>query len=253
MTMSESSPSNSDDNARQSSTFGTTQWTQVLASRGDSSESKAALCDLCEAYYSPAYSFVRNRIGNDQEARDLTHDFIASLLAGNPFRNLDRRQTRFRSYLLGTLKHFLTDAIRAKRRIKRGGGLGDEPLADEHPPESGIGVSVSQKAPEDVIYDKQWALIVMNRALERLEEEFVKSEKQSLFDILKPWLVGETEGLSQKSAAEQLETNEGAVKVAIHRMRKKFRQILKNEIAKTLDIEADVKQELNYLVEVLSQ
>jgi RNA polymerase sigma-70 factor (ECF subfamily) len=120
-------------------------------------------------------------------------------------------------------------------------------------PESGIGVSVSQKAPEDVIYDKQWALIVMNRALERLEEEFVKSEKQSLFDILKPWLVGETEGLSQKSAAEQLETNEGAVKVAIHRMRKKFRQILKNEIAKTLDIEADVKQELNYLVEVLSQ
>ena len=249
----DSSASSFDDRVHRSSSFATTRWTQVLASSGESSESKAALSDLCDAYYAPIYAFVRNRVGNEQESRDLTHDFFALLLAGNPFRNLVRGSSRFRSYLLGALKHFLIDEIRAKQRLKRGGGVRGEALADEHPSGSGIGVSVPEDATEDMVYDKQWAITLMNRALKTLEGEFAKSDKQPLFDILKPWLVGEADGLSQKSAAEQLNANQGAVKVAIHRLRKRFRQILKNEITQTLDVDADVKDELDYLVAVLSR
>lgn len=251
--MIESTSSNPSPVGRKSSAFVTTHWTKVLESSGESNDAKAALSDLCEAYYGPVHSFVKNWAVNEQEARDLTHDFFASLLEGRPFKQLDRERCRFRSYLLGALKHFLQNTGRAKKRKKRGGDWVGEALSEDHPSKSGLGVALSEQAPEDVVYDKGWAATLMNRALHELEDDYLRAEKKTIFDSLKPWLGGESEELSQKEVARQLGMNEGAIKVAVHRLRKRFRVLIKLEVAQTLDSDEDVKGELNYLVEVLSR
>ncbi len=231
--------------------FVTTQWTRVLEARGDSPEAKAALSDLCAAYYAPVFAFVRRNAPDEDTARDLTQEFFARLLARHGIPTVDPQRGRFRSYLLGAVKHFLADMRDHAHRLKRGGG---QPLESIEP---GTDTSPGLQLPDpnapgpDREFDRKWALTLLDRALAVLAEEHKTAGKSDQFEIFKPWLTGDTENISQADAARQLDLNEGAVKVAIHRLRRRFREVIKAEIARTVSDRAQVEEELRDLLEAL--
>ena len=235
--------------------FVTTHWTRVLEARGDSPEAQAALGDLCAAYYAPVLAFLR-RSGRDEDAaRDLAQEFFARLLTRRGLDTVEPGRGRFRSFLLGAVKHFLADQHDRASAAKRGGG--HEPIPLDARPANDTTVTLqipdSSATVPDTFFDRQWALTILDRALAALATEHAVAGKADHFEALKPWLTGDTEKLSQADAARRLELNEGAVKVAIHRLRKRFRELVKAEIAQTVGAGADVQTELSYLLEVLSR
>jgi RNA polymerase sigma factor (sigma-70 family) len=242
--------------------FVTTQWTRVLEARGDSPEAQVALGELCTAYYAPVLAFLRRSGRDDDAARDLTQEFFARLLARRGLDTVERGRGRFRSFLLGAVKHFLADQHDRASAAKRGGGQTPLPF-DAHgsgDTTAGGGLkSAFLQVPDpaapvpDAFFDRQWALTILDRALRALGAEHQAAGKSAQFETLKPWLTGDTEQLSQAEAARRLDLNEGALKVAIHRLRKRFRELVKAEIAQTVGTGADVQVELNYLLEVLSR
>src|SRR5262245_33130045 len=216
--------------------FAATRWTLVLRARGESVEARTALSELCEAYYQPVLQFLR-RDGRDEDAaRELAQEFFARVLARGGFDEADPERGRFRSYLLGALKHFLADQRKYEHRLKRGGGAMVESLdaitADEEPASLQV-ADPSLPAPE-ASFDREWALAVMARSLSQLQREFAAAAKTDQFEALKPWLMGEAPSLSQADVARRLGLSEGAVKVAIHRLRKRFRDTVCAEISQTL-------------------
>lgn len=242
--------------------FHTTRWTFVLAARGDSETAKAALSDLCEAYYEPVYAFIRatERTGSvrTDSARDLTHTFFASMLEKDSLGSLSRDRGKFRSYLLGAVKNFLKDQHKKQSAEKRGSGKADVSFDADSDENSGPGtVAAVRKAkssgpPNDKFFDRKWALAVLGRALENLKES---TDSHEQFDILLPWLNGDNpSGITQAEAANTLGISEGAVKVAIHRLRKKMRILVKSEIAQTLATtdKSEISSELDYLISALS-
>jgi RNA polymerase sigma factor (sigma-70 family) len=243
------------DTTRAPAAFVTTHWTRVLEARGDSPDAQAALGELCTAYYAPVLAFLRRSGRDDDAARDLTQEFFARLLARRGLDTVERGRGRFRSFLLGAVKHFLADQHDRASAAKRGGGQESVPF-DAH---SEGDTTVSLQIPDatatvpDAFFDRQWALTILDRALRALAAEHHAAGKSTQFETLKPWLTGDTEQLSQAEAARRLDLNEGAVKVAIHRLRKRFRELVKAEIAQTVGTGADVQGELNYLLEVLSR
>ena len=234
-----------------SGAFLTTHWTRVLEARGDSPEAKAALSDLCAAYYAPVFAFVRGNVPDEDSARDLTQEFFTRLLARQGLDTVDPQRGRFRSFLLGAAKHFLADARRHDHRLKRGGG---QPLESIESLEPGTDTSpgpqlADPNAPSpEREFDRKWAMTLLERALAALAEEHKAGGKTGQFEVLKPWLTGDTENISQADASRQLGLNEGAVKVAIHRLRRRFRDVIKNEIARTVSDRAQVDEELRYLL-----
>ena len=234
--------------------FAPTRWTLVLRARGDTPEARAALSELCEAYYEPVFRFLRREGREEEAARELAHEFFARILERGEFGALDQARGRFRSYLLGAVKHFLADRRKHEGRAKRGGGWApeslDAPTSDGAPP---LEVTDAGATTPDAWFDRAWALAVMDRALNVVEMEFKSAGKAAQFECLQPWLAGEAETLSQADAARQLGLNEGAVKVAVHRLRKRFREQIRTEIAHTLAEGDDVDIELRYLIEALAQ
>lgn len=234
------------------SPFSPTRWTLVLRARGDSAEAKAALGELCDAYYPPVLRFLRREGRDEDAARELAQEFFARVLGGGGFGSADPERGRFRSYLLGALKHFLGDQRDRERREKRGGGVAPEPLEASTDTSPGLDVADPAALPPDAWFDREWALAVMDRALTALAAEFTKADKAAHFEALKPWLVGESPSLSQAEAAARLGLSEGAVKVAVHRMRRRFRELVKADIAQTLPRPEDVNDELRYLIAALA-
>jgi RNA polymerase sigma-70 factor (ECF subfamily) len=224
-----------------------------MRARGDSPESRAALGDLCEAYWNPVYQFLRGEGRDEDASRELTQAFFARLLARGGIGQVDREKGRFRSYLLGALKHFLLESRRNEGRLKRGGGAGIESL-DEGGTETSPGIQIADPAgaPSTRRFDREWAYTVVERSLQAVQTRFDQAGKADQFAVLKPWLTGETEDLSQADAARALGLSTGAVKVAIHRLRRDFRNAVEAEIAQTLPCHDDLADELRYLVEVLS-
>ena len=240
--------------AASSPAFAPTRWTLILRARGGTPEARLALGELCEGYYQPVLRFLQ-REGRDEDAsRELTQEFFARILGDRGFDQADPERGRFRSYLLGALKHFLADQRKHEQRLKRGGGAVAESL-DASPTDDDVSslhvADTSTPAPES-FFDREWALAVMARALEALEKEFTTAGKPEQFDALKPWLIGEAPSMSQADAARQLGLNEGAVKVVIHRLRKRFRDAVRTEIAQTLRDPSLVDEELRHLIEALS-
>ena len=231
--------------------FVTTQWTRVLEARGDSPEAKAVLSDLCAAYYAPAFAFIRRNAPDEDSARDLTQEFFARLLARHGVDSVDPARGRFRSFLLGAVKHFLANAHDHAHRLKRGAGQPIESLDPGTDTSPGLQLADPKAPSPDREFDRKWALTLLARALAVLAEEHKTAGKAGQFEALKPWLTGDTEDMSQADAARQLGLNEGAVKVAIHRLRRRFREVIKNEIAQTLSDPARVDLELHYLLEAL--
>ena len=231
--------------------FATTQWTQVLEARGDSPEAKAALSDLCAAYYAPVLAFVRRDAPNEDSARDLTQEFFASLLARQGIATVDPQRGRFRSFLLGAVKHFLADTREHAHRLKRGAGQPLESIEAGTDTSPGLQLPDPKAASPDREFDRKWALTLLDRALAALAKEHVASGKADHFEALKPWLSGDTENISQAEAGARLGLNEGAVKVAIHRLRRRFREVIKEEIGQTVSDRAQVDLELHCLLEAL--
>jgi RNA polymerase sigma-70 factor (ECF subfamily) len=230
--------------------FVTTHWTRVLEAQGDSQDARAALSDLCAAYYAPVFAFVRRNSADENAARDLTQEFFARVLGGRALRP-DPDRGRFRSYLLAAVKNFLSDMRDRERAAKRGGGERPVPLETGTSP--GMRVADVSVLSPDREFDRKWALTILDRALGVLAAEQAVAEHAGQFEILKPWLMGDSEGLSQASAAQQLGCSESAVKVAIHRLRKRFRELVKAEIRQTMNDPTQVGDELACLIAALGQ
>lgn len=232
--------------------FFTTRWTLVSRARGETPEARAALGDLCEAYWNPVFRFLRREGRGEDESRELTQEFFAKLLAGAGIGEADPAKGRFRSYLLGSLKHFLANQRRDATREKRGGGAVIESI-DSGGSETSPGLQVADpgSGADDAWFDRHWALAVMERGLDRVAGSFRQAGKDEQFKVLKPWLMGDPEGLSQADAAGQLGMTRAAVKVAVHRLRQKFGEAIRSEIAETVETEEEIAGELRYLIEVL--
>ena len=236
------------------SDFSVTRWTLVARARGDTPEARAALSELCGAYYPAVLSFLRKEGRGQDDARELAQDFFARILGGRGFAGADETRGRFRSYLLGALKHFLADARQKALRQKRGGGIAPESLnavsenADGEIGEPQI-ADASMVAP-DAAFDHEWALEVMGRALAALEDEMSAKGKKDQFDRLKPWLAGDA-CTSQAETARALHMTESAVKVTVHRLRKRFGELVRAEITQTLRDPAQADEELAHLIAAL--
>jgi len=239
--------------APRTSPFAPTRWTLVLRARGESVEGQAALSELCDAYYQPVLRFLRREGRDEDAARELTHDFFARVLAGGAFDGADPERGRFRSYLLGALRHFLADQRDHALRLKRGSGIAPDSLDAPVGTDTSPGFQVADPAATagDAGFDREWALTVMDRSLSALQKEFGDTGKLEEFETLKPWLMGDAATGSQADAARRFGLSEGAVKVMIHRLRKRFRAVVRAEIAQTLRDPALVEEELHHLIEAL--
>jgi RNA polymerase sigma-70 factor (ECF subfamily) len=233
--------------------FVPTRWTLVLRAQGATAESRAALSDLCASYYEPVRRFLQREGRDEDAARELAQEFFAGVLARGGLGVADPGKGLFRTYLLGAVKHFLLDQRKHAARAKRGAGAVPESLdaVGEDGEEPTLQVADTTDGMGDAWFDRDWALTLMARALDRLSAEFSAEGKAVLYEALEPWLVGDVGGATQLDVGQRLGMSESAVKVAVHRLRKRFREILKAEIAQTLPEGGDPAAELGYLAEVL--
>lgn len=230
--------------------FVTTRWTQVLAAQGNSPQAQQALSDLCAAYYAPVIAFLR-RDGRDEDAaRELAHAFFARVLKQQSLGGADPQRGRFRSYLLGALKHFLANRRVQDASEKRGGQVIHETLACDTDMPAG---AASSAAAAEKSFDREWALSVLSRALAALRQRASEDDTLREFEILKPWLTGENATRSQAEAARELGMSDGAVRVAIHRLRRSFRERVNAEILQTVQDPAEVAAEIRYLIDSVAE
>jgi RNA polymerase sigma-70 factor (ECF subfamily) len=232
--------------------FHTTRWTQVLVAQGDSTRAGTALSDLCAAYYAPVHSYIARTVHDLGDARDLTQELFSRLLAGGVIGGAEREKGRFRAYLLGAVKHFLSDARDRHRAAKRGAQHEHVSISSATDTSPALELPTKYAHPPDVWFDRQWGMAVLDLALQSLAVEHERQGKLDQFQVLKPWLTGDNAAISQANAADRLGQTEGAVKVAIHRLRKRFRDLVKAEIAETVSTEQEAREELRYLIEVVS-
>jgi RNA polymerase sigma-70 factor (ECF subfamily) len=204
---------------------------------------------LCRAYYEPVVAFLRCELRDADAARELTHEFFAEVLAGGAI-HAEQERGRFRSYLLGAVKHFLSHQREAARRLKRGGGVENVSLHDTDAGEARSVADASVLSP-DAAFDRQWALTVLARALETLRQECIADGRAEFFEQVKPWLTGEAAHGDQTALAASCGTNANALKVAVHRLKRRFRELLKIEIAGTLDDSGQVETEMRALFAAL--
>jgi RNA polymerase sigma-70 factor (ECF subfamily) len=235
--------------------FAQTRWTLVLRARGESADSRSALSELCEAYYAPVLAFIRREGRDEDAARELTQEFFSRLLGKPGLGGVEPGRGRFRSYLLGAVKHFLGHEHQRVNAAKRGDGRSPVSIEAGTDTETTAELQIPDPAGvvPDTFFDRHWAVTVVDRAVAALAGEAEAEGKSELFTALKPWLLGEVPSLSQADAARQLGVNEGAVRVAVHRLRRRFRELVKAEVAQTLNDPSQVQEELRYLVEVLAQ
>lgn len=231
----------------------TTQWSQVLAARdGTGIEARRALEGLCQIYWQPLYSFIRHLGSDPDEASDLTQAYFAELLEKDFLAGVDADRGKFRSFLYTSARHFLYHQRDKSKALKRGGGTVTLSL-DMKSAEQGY--SIQPKAdmtPEDV-FEYRWAMTVITRAVRRLEEESRISGSSSQFDQLKAYLTGDEPQVPYQQVAATLEMSEGAVKVAVHRLRKRFGQCLRAELAETVLDVHEVDAELRRMLAILSR
>ena len=232
--------------------FATTHWSLVGAAQpGEQSQTRAreALEELCRAYWYPLYAFVRSRGYSATDAQDLTQAFFARIIETDGLASADRERGRFRSYLLGAMKHFLANEWHRAKTQKRGGQVRFIEW-DTLDPEARYAGALKQSDNPEHIFDREWALETIAGALKTLRNEMKKAGKGKQFDTLKGSLTGEEESPREQIAA-QLGLSEGAVKVAIHRLRRRYGVLLRAAIAETVSNESDLNDEMRYLIAVL--
>jgi len=224
-------------------TFHTTHWSVVLAAKGNDTQARAALSELCTSYREPILRYIERTIRTDaphryggRNAEDLTHDFLARLLEGKLFAHFQRREGRFRAYLLGAVRHFVSN-VRQRESAGKRVGDGSPQAAD-----SSRGRGYSEI--DDAQFDRDWAQTTIHRAIALLGSA---RETQTLL----PWLTLEMTAEDRARLAAELGKSESAIKVALHRLRKKFRQCVREQIAHTVASETEIDAELDYLIRAL--
>lgn len=226
-----------------SSSFTDTRWSLVERSRGEGETARVALSELCAAYYAPVHRFVLSWCRDEERAKDFTQDFFARVLAEQSLGEAKAERGRFRSYLLGAVKHFLCASAESARTQKRGGAATHEALDVE--------LSDARTLPPDALFDQQWALALLDTTLARVQSEMETEGKGTVFAVLKPWLAGQADHGQTASAAKSLGVTETAVRVLLHRLRVRFRETLRAEMAQTLGDGADVEAEMQHLFAAL--
>ena len=230
--------------------FTTTQWSVVLAAQGPTPAAQAALDKICRTYWRPIYGFVRRQGVEPEEAKDLTQGFFALLLERRDLNAVRQEKGRLRSYLLTSLKHFLTNERNRAMAIKRGQGQQLIPLEDLHEREL-AGFEPAETLAADQIYERRWAHSVLDQVLGRLGDEHRAAGSTQLFDQLQKSLTDEPDCLSPAETADEFGMTESAVRQASYRLRKRYRQLLREEIAHTVMAPGDIDDELRYLIAVL--
>jgi RNA polymerase sigma-70 factor (ECF subfamily) len=231
--------------------FLTTRWSMVVrAGDAGSPEAARALESLCQAYWYPLFAYVRRTGRAVADAEDLTQAFFEKLLEKGWLADADRERGRFRSFLLGSLKHFLANEWDKSHAVKRGGRHRIIPL-DAETAERRLTMEPADTSPPDKAFDRRWALALLEVVLVRLRDEFAGAGKLDLFERLKGTLESGRD-VSYPQLAGELGMSEGALRVAAHRMRRRYRELLRNEIAQTVAAGEDVDDELRYLIGALS-
>jgi len=232
--------------------FATTHWSVVLtAGRRDTTRARDALESLCRVYWLPIYAFVRRQGHTTHDAQDLTQAFFARLLEKNSFADADRNRGRFRTFLLAALKHFLANEWDKAHAKKRGGWRVVIPL-DASSAETAGGLEPADNSTPEKIFERRWALAVLTQVLRRLRAEHVRDGKEALFEQLKPTLTEASHDVRYAEIAARLGTSEGAVKTAVHRLRRRYRELLRSEIAGTVGDPGEIEDEIRNLFAALA-
>lgn len=233
------------------SRFQTTHWSVVVRAGGAAApESREALAHLCELYWRPVYAYIRRRVPSGDDARDLTQAFFTLFLEKRYVRDADQTRGRFRAFLLGSVQHFLSNDRDRAHALKRGGWTTFVPLEIEtvegwlrHEPATHV-------TPERV-FEHGWARAVVGRVLDRLAAELDNTGRAEMFGLLRPYLACEEAGAPYSELARALDSSPGAIRVAVHRLRRRFRALLVDEVGRTVADAADIEAEVRYLVEAL--
>ncbi len=248
-------PPSSVPNAR-SPRFATTRWSMVLQAKDQpSTDANEALSDLCRAYWYPLYALIRRRSRDVHEAQDLTQGFFARLLEKDFLGNVDPARGRFRAFLLAAVKHFLANEWDRDNAQKRGGGCLvvslDARSFDWNSGESRFLMEPRHELTPERLFERQWALALLDRVLSRLRDEYVEAGKTTLIETLQPFLSLDRGEANYAQAAELLGMTEATLRVAAHRLRKRYRELLRDEISQTVTNADEVEDELRYLFSVL--
>ena len=238
--------------ASQGTWFTTTHWSLILHAQDTSSPlAAAALERLCRAYWYPLYVFVRRQGEDEESAKDLTQGFFARLLEKRCLAQVQREKGKFRSFLLAALKHFLSDERDKARAQKRGGGQTLISLNDSTGEER-YRLEPVDTMDADKLFERRWALTLLEQARTRVREEYLESGKAGLYDHLKPFEAGDQNAPSYARVAAELGLTESAVKSAVFRMRQRYRELVREEVANTVDDPAEVDAEIRHLINVIS-
>jgi RNA polymerase sigma-70 factor (ECF subfamily) len=230
--------------------FATTHWSVVLAAREvDSPSASDALTSLCRTYWYPLYAYVRRKGHSPDDAQDLTQEFFARLLEKNFLTAVRQERGKFRWFLLATLKRFLANEWNRDHAAKRGGGRPVVSLNEEMAEGRYRHEAVEHSTPEK-LFDQSWAMTLLEQARLQLQQDYTDSNRGEIFEHLKVFLSGDRAPLSQAEVGDLLGMNEGAVKVAVHRLRQRYRECLREQIAQTVSTSAEVDEEIRHLFAV---
>ena len=233
--------------------FYTTHWSVVLlAGQTASPESSAALENLCRAYWPPVYFFARRKGYGDADAKDLTQQFFSRLLARNDFAGLDPTKGKFRTFLLAAFTHFLANEFDRASALKRGGGQTALPF-DDLSDEQFAQLSSAENSPPAKMFDKNWALAVLAQSLAKLKAEMVRAGKAAQNDALKIFLTADGATADYASVAQKLGVAPNSVPVLVHRLRQRYRELVRAELAQTVATPSDLDEEMRHLFAVLNQ
>ena len=231
--------------------FATTHWSAVLAAgEKGSPQSASALAELCRVYWYPLYAYLRRKGYGRDEAQDLTQEFFTRFLERNYFGMADRRRGRFRSFLLASLEHFLAKEWNRERRLKRGGGRTFISWEGEEA-EGRYRLEAPDDWTAERIYERRWALTVLETAMAALRAEYAEGGRSNIFEELKPFISGDGEELSYAELAPRLGMSEGALRVAAHRLRQRYADCVRAEIAKVVQRPEEVDEEVRHLFAAL--
>lgn len=233
--------------------FATTCWTEVLSARTDGAPAGGeALARLCAAYWPPLYAFLRRDGCTPEEAEDLVQGFFEQFIAGDYLRDVARDKGRFRSFLLGCLKHYAANVRRERRTQRRGGSAPHFSLGDPDALERCEAALVAQP-PDSSVFDRVWAETIMHKSVARLRQEYSAAGKEALFDKLCRWLASEAKAGDYAREAPALGLSEGALAAAVFRLRQRFRQFVREEVGHTVQSPADIDGEMQHLLVTLTR
>ncbi len=231
--------------------FATTHWSQVIAASGVSPAADMALAELCEAYWYPVYAFVRRSGHSVDDASDLTQAFFTRVLEKHYLKDARPERGRFRSFLLASFRHFISNERDWRMTLKRGGRLSHIPL-DFDTGEARYRLEPVDDLTPEHVYERRWTLAVLDKAMARLSSKYEQAGRQELFACLTPHLIGD-EPASYRELADGLGVSEGSLRVAVHRLRKDYKATLREAIAETVERDEDVDDELRYLLKVVGR